>query len=102
MCVTCEQVDGPTHFTNNTLRPLGPTLLKRRLLAARGWDVVPVPYFHWSQLSGEYERQLYVFSALQVRPGIVSQSCRAGTPKAGWPKGITVHIVPAATPACSS
>lgn len=60
------QVDGPSHFTNNTLRPLGPTVLKRRLLAARGWELVSVPYFHWNKLQSDYERQLYVYLALQV------------------------------------
>jgi hypothetical protein len=60
------QVDGPSHFTNNTLRPLGPTLLKRQLLAARGWQMVSVPYFHWSELLSDYERQLYIYLALQV------------------------------------
>ena len=60
------QVDGPTHFASNTLRPLGPTLLKRQLLAARGWEVVSVPYFHWSELHTDYERQLYIYLALQV------------------------------------
>ena len=39
------QVDGPCHFTANTLRPLGPTLLKRRLIAASGWRVAVVPYY---------------------------------------------------------
>ena len=60
------QVDGPTHFASNTRRPLGPTLLKRRLLAARGWEVVSVPYFHWAELNTEFERQLYIHLALQV------------------------------------
>ncbi|BDA44072.1 probable RAP domain-containing protein, chloroplastic at C-terminar half [Coccomyxa sp. Obi] len=59
------EVDGPSHFTSNTLRPLGPTLLKRRLLAGRGWEVVSVPYFHWNALQSDYERQLYVYLALQ-------------------------------------
>ncbi|CAL8470056.1 g9598 [Coccomyxa elongata] len=63
------EVDGPSHFTNNTLKPLGPTLLKRRLLAARGWEVVAVPYFHWNKLQTDYERQLYLYLALQSTTG---------------------------------
>ena len=61
------QVDGPCHFTANTLRPLGPTLLKRRLIAASGWRVAVVPYYAWNQLCLGYERQLFIHLALQVR-----------------------------------
>lgn len=41
------QVDGPHHFTANTHTPLGETAGRCRLLAARGWTVVSVPYFLW-------------------------------------------------------
>ena len=60
------QVDGPCHFTANTLRPLGPTLLKRRLIAASGWRVAVVPYYAWNQLCPGYERQLFIHVALHV------------------------------------
>lgn len=33
------EVDGPIHYTVNTLRPMGATLLKRRLLSRLGWKV---------------------------------------------------------------
>ena len=35
----CIEVDGPVHYTTNTLRPVGATLLKRRLLRCLGWQV---------------------------------------------------------------
>lgn len=35
----CIEVDGPVHYTVNTLRPVGATLLKRRLLRCLGWQV---------------------------------------------------------------
>jgi hypothetical protein len=35
----CVEVDGPVHYTVNTLRPVGATLLKRRLLRCLGWQV---------------------------------------------------------------
>jgi RAP domain len=41
------QVDGPHHFTANTHTPLGETAGRCRLLAARGWTVISVPYFLW-------------------------------------------------------
>ena len=45
------EVDGPHHFTQNTRRPLGPTLLRRRLLTSRGLQVVSVPFFEWDACS---------------------------------------------------
>ncbi|KAJ7249572.1 hypothetical protein O6H91_Y423900 [Diphasiastrum complanatum] len=38
------EVDGPSHFTRNTGLPLGHTVLKRRLLKASGWNILPVSY----------------------------------------------------------
>jgi hypothetical protein len=44
------EVDGPWHFTANTLKPLGPFLLRRRALRLLGWTVVSVPYFKWPKV----------------------------------------------------
>ncbi len=44
------EVDGPAHFTSNTLEPMGPSLLRLRLLRALGWHVVSVPFYEWCQL----------------------------------------------------
>ncbi|KAL0048903.1 hypothetical protein WJX82_001964 [Trebouxia sp. C0006] len=58
------QVDGPHHWTTNTGQPIGPTLCRDKLLEARGWTVLNVPYFHWLQCQGQlglqqaYIRQL--------------------------------------------
>eukprot|EP00666_Eupelagonemidae_sp_cell4sb_P013749 gene13749-biopygen23710 len=41
------EVDGPSHYAAGSEVPLGATLLRRRLLEARGWRVVPIPYFDW-------------------------------------------------------
>ena len=43
------EVDGPHHFTTNTLSPLGEMLARRRLLESRGWEVISVPFFKWSK-----------------------------------------------------
>ncbi len=59
-------MDGPCHFTVNTQRHLGPSLLKRRMMALSGWRVAAVPYFEWTLLRPGFERQLYVYAALQV------------------------------------
>ena len=45
------EVDGPSHFAANTLAPGGAMLARHRLLAARGWAVISVPYYVWERLS---------------------------------------------------
>lgn len=46
-CMLAIEVDGPTHFVRNTRQPLGLTRGRARLLAARGWRVVSLPFFEW-------------------------------------------------------
>ncbi|KAK9808820.1 hypothetical protein WJX72_004223 [[Myrmecia] bisecta] len=58
------EVDGPTHYSYNTLRPTGATLFKRRLLAKLGWKVVSVPSFHWAHLGTAFQQQLYMYHAM--------------------------------------
>lgn len=41
------EVDGPMHFLRNTGAPTGRTLLRDRLLAARGVEVVSLPWTEW-------------------------------------------------------
>lgn len=41
------EVDGPYHFPVNARTPLGHTMIRRRLLRAAGWKVVPVPWYEW-------------------------------------------------------
>jgi hypothetical protein len=58
-CCACDQVDGPHHWLANSRTATGETLGRRRLLAARGWAVVSVPYFAWPA-GGLGEKQLYM------------------------------------------
>ncbi len=50
------EVDGPSHFTVNTLEPLGHTRLRDRLLSAMGWHVVSIPFFEWDKLFKQPEQ----------------------------------------------
>ncbi|EOD20757.1 hypothetical protein EMIHUDRAFT_255423, partial [Emiliania huxleyi CCMP1516] len=58
------EVDGPFHFLlpdgRGVRKPNGPTLLKRRLLAAAGWRVISVPFYEWDGLATASERQAYL------------------------------------------
>ena len=51
------EVDGPSHFVCNTRAPTGRTLARNRLLAARGWRVVALPFFEWDACGGDRQRQ---------------------------------------------
>jgi hypothetical protein len=54
------EFDGPSHFTRNTLEPLGHTRLRDRLLSAMGWHVVSIPFFEWDRLHQTEQRDAYV------------------------------------------
>jgi hypothetical protein len=54
------EFDGPSHFTTNTLEPLGHTRLRDRLLSAMGWRVVSIPFFEWDRLQRTEQRDAYV------------------------------------------
>ena len=54
------EFDGPSHFTTNTLEPLGHTRLRDRLLSAMGWCVVSIPFFEWDRLQRTEQRDAYV------------------------------------------
>jgi hypothetical protein len=49
-----------SHFTTNTLEPLGHTLLRDRLLSAIGWQVVSIPFFEWDPLRRAEQQNAYV------------------------------------------
>jgi very-short-patch-repair endonuclease len=54
------EFDGPSHFTRNTLEPLGHTRLRDRLLSAMGWHVVSIPFFEWDRLHRPEQMDSYV------------------------------------------
>ncbi|KAK9822663.1 hypothetical protein WJX81_005748 [Elliptochloris bilobata] len=64
------EVDGPSHFAENTRQPLGQTALKRRLLVALGWRPVPVPFFDFPRRG--HARVLYMREALAHFAGLAT------------------------------
>nr|AKM76717.1 AT2G31890-like protein [Pelargonium tetragonum] len=54
------EIDGPTHFSRNTVVPLGHTMLKRRYIKAAGWKVVSLSYQEWDECQGEFEQLEYL------------------------------------------
>ena len=63
------EVDGPHHFTRNSLRPLGDMFTRFALLESRGWKVVSVPFFRWSGVDADGQRDLLSNLLERVRSG---------------------------------
>ncbi len=62
------EFDGPSHFTRNTLEPLGHTRLRNRLLSAMGWHVVSIPFLEWARLREPGQMDAYVKQRLSQDP----------------------------------
>jgi hypothetical protein len=59
------EFDGPSHFSRNTLEPLGHTRLRDRLLSAMGWHVVSIRFFEWDKLHRSEQMDAYVERRVQ-------------------------------------
>jgi len=57
------EIDGPHHFSRNTLRPMGDMFSRSTLLEYRGWTVASVPFFSWSGVE-EGARRAYLENLL--------------------------------------
>ena len=49
------EVDGPSHFSSNTLKTNGSTLTRNELLRRWGYDLVSVPFFKWPAEEGNQD-----------------------------------------------
>eukprot|EP00899_Mesostigma_viride_P016492 jgi/Mesvir1/24844/Mv22081-RA.2 len=59
------EVDGPSHFYQDSGAITAVTLFKRRLLEKGGFRVVAIPYFDWDRLKGRLEQENYLRHKLQ-------------------------------------
>eukprot|EP00240_Pyramimonas_obovata_P003459 CAMPEP_0118954478 /NCGR_PEP_ID=MMETSP1169-20130426/58272_1 /TAXON_ID=36882 /ORGANISM="Pyramimonas obovata, Strain CCMP722" /LENGTH=840 /DNA_ID=CAMNT_0006902109 /DNA_START=59 /DNA_END=2578 /DNA_ORIENTATION=+ len=64
------EVDGPLHYTVNTLQPVGATKFKRRLLQRLGWKVLPVPFFEYNTYAPLHTK--VAFMEAKLRPLLTS------------------------------
>lgn len=53
---TVMEIDGPYHFESYQHRPIGPTVMKRRHLAALGFKVVSIPYTSWNKIHADSDK----------------------------------------------
>mmetsp|Transcript_4631 Transcript_4631/g.11922 ORF Transcript_4631/g.11922 Transcript_4631/m.11922 type:complete len:150 (-) Transcript_4631:146-595(-) len=63
------EVDGPSHFLWNPWTKAwvenGPTRLKSRLLKARGWRVVSIPFYEWDKIATSASKHDYIKAKLE-------------------------------------
>jgi hypothetical protein len=59
------EFDGPWHFRRPDRRLTGPTLLRNRLLACRGYVLVPVPFWEWAKCRTSAAQQQYLRAAVE-------------------------------------
>jgi hypothetical protein len=59
------EFDGPSHFTRNSLQPLGSTAFKRRLVRAMGVKLVTVTVEEWDSLAGLQEQRIFLRRAME-------------------------------------
>lgn len=52
------EVDGPSHFAKNNMRPLANLFIRKKLLEARGWKVASVPFYDWTDTTEDAKKVL--------------------------------------------
>jgi hypothetical protein len=63
------EVDGPHHFTRNSLRPMADMFTRTCLLEARGYKVVSVPFFAWEGVEESGRRSFLLNLLNKARAG---------------------------------
>jgi len=63
------EVDGPHHFTRNSLRPMADMFTRTCLLEARDYKVVSVPFFAWEGVEENGRRSFLLNLLNKARAG---------------------------------
>jgi hypothetical protein len=66
------EFDGPSHFSVDSLEPLGHTRPRDRLLSVMGWRFVSIPFFDWDKLNRSEHMDAYVRAATLAISGTAS------------------------------
>jgi hypothetical protein len=85
------EVDGPFHFLWPDRRLDGTTQHRNRVLAARGYAVVSIPYYKWGNCNGSRERQQYLLQLTKEALKSWKQHHPQRTPAAAH-RSSTAHI----------
>lgn len=88
------EVDGPYHFTRNSLRPMAHMFTRTALLEARGWRVVSVPFFAWEGVE-EAGRRSYLQNLLvRARAGLDAHPTKLEQGVGQRSHGADIDIIP--------
>jgi RAP domain len=63
------EVDGPHHFTRNSLRPMADMFTRTFLLESRGYKVISVPFFAWEGVEEPARRSFLLNLLARARAG---------------------------------
>jgi len=58
------EIEGPSHYTINTLQPTGPTRMRDHVIQGEGWVVVNIPFFEYKRSMPRSEKYVYIRSKL--------------------------------------
>lgn len=97
------EVDGPSHFSVNSRRPLGRTVARKLMIEGRGYIVRSIPYYEWCALDSMEARQTYLWrllaSAVSLGPAAAQPAQQLLSPSAAEQQlsmPMPFHSLPAA------
>jgi hypothetical protein len=70
------EVDGPSHFSVNSRRPLGRTVARKLMIEGRGYIVRSIPYYEWCSLDSVEVRQTYLWRLLASAVALSPESAQ--------------------------
>ena len=94
------EVDGPSHFSVNSRRPLGRTVARKLMIEGRGYIVRSIPYYEWCSLDSMEARQTYLWRLLASAVSAGAQA--AQLPEQAAQLELPVQALPLQSPSLQS
>lgn len=69
-------MDGPSHFSVNSRRPLGRTVARKLMIEGCGYIVRSIPYYEWCSLDSVEARQTYLWRLLASAVALSPESAQ--------------------------
>ncbi|CAL5220538.1 g2573 [Coccomyxa viridis] len=79
------EVDGPSHFSVNSRRPLGRTVARKLMIEGRGYIVRSIPYYEWCSLDSMEARQTYLWRLLASAVSVGAEAAEIELPLPSLP-----------------
>lgn len=79
------EVDGPSHFSVNSRRPLGRTVARKLMIEGRGYIVRSIPYYEWCSMDSMEARQTYLWRLLASAVSVGAEAAQLDLPLPNLP-----------------